>query len=89
MQFFYELKIALFGWHVMQRQCYVEKQTAMKNYEEFKGRTFKLEFDAESKSFGYVPLCTEMPQKSAETFLFKPKQKLQEKSIRAKTRRIA
>jgi hypothetical protein len=91
MHYLRELKTVLFGWHVMQRQCYVEKQSAMKNYEEFRGRTFKLEFDASSNSFGYVPLSTEIPLKSAETILFKPKPKAQEKPNRSssKTRRTA
>ena len=80
---------ALFGWHVMQRQCYVERQSVMKNYEEFRGQAFKLEFDAASNSFIYVALQNQKPNKSAETILFNPKQKHQETPIRTKTRRIA
>jgi hypothetical protein len=84
-----EYLTALFGRHVMQRQCYVERQPAMKNYEEFRGRTFKLEFDVASNSFVYVALQSQKPARTAETFLFKPKQKHQEKPMNTKARRIA
>jgi hypothetical protein len=84
-----EYLTALSGWHVMQRQCYVERQPAMKNYEEFRGQTFKLEFDVASNRFIYVALQNQKPMESAETFLFKPKQKSQEKPTNTKARRIA
>jgi hypothetical protein len=89
MHFIQEYLTALFGWHVMRRQCYVERQSSMKNYEEFRGQSFKLEFDAGSNSFIYVAAQNQKPMKSAETFLFKPKQMQQETPIRTKTRRVA
>lgn len=90
MHFLQQLKTALFGWHVMQRQCYVERQSSMKNYEEFRGQAFKLEFDAASNSFIYVPLNATSQTKSATTILFNPKAKAPDKIItRIKTRKLA
>jgi hypothetical protein len=79
MHFVQQLKIVLFGWHVMQRQCYVEKQSVMKNYEEIKGKVFKLEFDASSNSFIYMPLGAPIQNRPAATLLFKPKAKSSQK----------
>jgi hypothetical protein len=85
-----EYLTALFGWHVMQRQCYVEKQSLMKNYEEFRGQQFKLEFDVKGNIFNYVPLQGSSQLKSAETILFKPKSNLTEKiTANTKVRRTA
>lgn len=85
-----EYLTALFGWHVMQRQSYIEIQPAMKNYDEFKGRAFKLEFDAASNSFIYVLLNSDKPKKSGLTILFKPKAKSPDiVNQRVKTRKFA
>jgi hypothetical protein len=88
MNFIQEYLTALFGWHVMQRQCYVEKQDSIKNYDGFRSKNF--EFGASSNNFNHVPLKTVKRRQSAETILFKPKSKPTEKIMSgSKVRRVA
>jgi hypothetical protein len=68
-----DLKLVLFGWQNIERKCYVNRIAVMKNYEEFKGYQFRVDFDAASGSFGYktVPLPSRVQVE--EPILFRPK----------------
>jgi hypothetical protein len=70
-----ELSVMLFGWQRMQRQCFVKRNAGMKNYEEFKGYQFKLDYDSNSGTFGYTPLSPQAPETPERPILFRPKSK--------------
>jgi hypothetical protein len=76
MRMLQELRIALFGWQRMQRKCFVNGNAAMKNYQEFRGYQFRLDYDEASGSFGYKPLAQPILLNVEKPLLFRPKQKL-------------
>jgi hypothetical protein len=87
MNYFKELKTVLLGWSQMRRSCYVEKP-AMKNYEEFKGYQYRVEFDESSGRFESKPLAK--MQADIAPILFMPKRAVKEPTrITKKEKRYA
>jgi cytochrome c biogenesis protein ResB len=84
MHFIHELKTILFGWSQMRRSCYVERP-AMKNYEEFKGYQYRVEFDEESGQF--VNRALAKPQAVKEPILFVPTKPSKAVAVQSKKER--
>jgi hypothetical protein len=87
MRFFRELKTVLFGWPVMQRKCFVENKPPMKNYEEFKGYPYRLDFDPTSGTFVYKPLVMRNLAVAEAPLLFRPKASMPTQQVATKRTR--
>jgi hypothetical protein len=66
----------------------------MRNYEEFKGTSYRLDFDAESKCFVYVPLASQVltsaPKQKSEVIVLQQKSTPQRShSMPSRKRRVA